>query len=75
MASFYERHCRPSSSVKNKFDLEKRKFFKACRKSKRDSWKNFTSGIDNPQKMALLNRILKSNRFGGIGLLKNQNGD
>ena len=25
--------------------------------------------------MALLNRILKSNRFGGIGLLKNQNGE
>ena len=65
---------RPSSAVKNEFDFEKKSFFKACRKAKRESWKKFTCEVDSSKKMALLNRILKSNQHNKIGLLKNREG-
>ena len=65
---------RPSSSVKSDFENAKKSHFKAVRKARRKSWQSFINDVNNPKKMATLNRILKSNNRSEIGLIKNQNG-
>ena len=67
---------RPSSSdnLKNDFEEAKSKYFKACRRARRTCWKSYCNNIDNPQKVALLNKVLKHERKNNIGLLKDTNG-
>ena len=68
---------RPSSSenLKNDFEEAKSKHFKDCHRAKRTCWQSYCCNIDNPQKVALLNKVLKHERKNNnIGLLKDTNG-
>ena len=64
-----------SENLKNDFEEAKSKYFKDCRRAKRSCWQSYCLNIDNPQKVALLNKVLKHERKNNnIGLLKDTNG-
>ena len=54
-------------SAKNLYKYE-------VRKAQRNSWKNHEDSIDNPQKMAKFNKLVKNACFERVGLLKKPDG-
>ena len=64
----------PNASRKANYRSAKKQLMKDIRSAKRQNWKQFCDQINDPNSMALLNRILKQGPHQKIGLLKKPDG-
>ena len=64
----------PNAANKARYLAEKKLLMKNIRKSKRQTWQNFCNSINDPNTMAIFNKIVKGGRQPKIGLLKKADG-
>ena len=60
--------------LKNEYISAKKDFQKLCRKSKRESWREYCNKINSPKSMSILNKALNRNKPINIGLMKTPGG-